>query len=85
MGDLDHLKQPRHTRIVSQVLEAAYKLKRADCDTERLCYLVSDEEWQQLVDYGSWFRFDGCSEPAHPVNMHFSGIEIIKRSAVHRG
>lgn len=73
----------RHTRIVTKVMEAAYKLDKVDCDKERICYLVTDEEWNQLVAYAQQFSFQECSMPGGNIaTMQFAGIEVIKRSAV---
>lgn len=73
----------RHTRIVTKVLEAAYKLDRAMCDKERIAYLVTDEEWYQLCEYARQFSFQNCSVPdGKVVTMQFSGISVIKRSAL---
>lgn len=70
-----------HTRIVTKVMEAAYKLDKAACDKERICYLVTDEEWQQLIRYAEQFNYDSCSLPSVSMKtMKFAGIEIIKRS-----
>jgi hypothetical protein len=71
-----------HTRIVTKVMEVAYKLDKVDCDKERICYLVTDEEWDQLVRYAGQFSFQDCSVPGSSLStMRFAGIEIIKRSA----
>lgn len=72
-----------HTRIVTKVMEAAYRLDKAGCDKERLCYLVTDEEWRQLIRYARQFDFDSCSLPAIDMKtFRFAGIEIIKRSSL---
>lgn len=77
------MSEVRHTRIVSKVLEASHKLDRAQCDKERICYLVTDEEWRQLCDYARQFSFDQTSMPDGQVStMQFAGIEIIKRSSI---
>lgn len=72
-----------HTRIVTKVMEAAYKLDKAACDKERICYLVTDEEWWQLIRYAEQFNFESCSLPGVAMKtMRFAGIEIIKRSSL---
>jgi hypothetical protein len=72
-----------HTRIITKVMEAAYKLDKVDCDKERICYLVTDEEWHQICEYARQFSFQETSVPdGRVVTMRFAGIEIIKRSAV---
>ena len=72
-----------HTRIVTKVMEAAYKLDKAQCDKERICYLVTDEEWRQLCEYSRQFSFQQTSVPDCRVStMRFAGIEIIKRSSL---
>lgn len=74
-------KASLHTRIVTKVLEASHRLDQAGCDKERLCYLVTDEEWRQLVEYAQQFNFECGSLPAVDMKtMRFAGIEVIKRS-----
>jgi hypothetical protein len=71
-------------RIVQKLLEAAHKLSSVNLDKECLCYLVSDEEWLQIIAYSD--RFMRREDAPIGVNtMHFCGIEVIKRSALRRG
>lgn len=69
-------------RVVGKLLEAAHKLAKADLDKERLCYLVSDGEWQELVHYIERFEYRQYLREEKVKSMHFCGIEVIKRSAV---
>ena len=69
-------------RIVGKLLEADQKLDRADLDKERLCYLVSDEEWLELVGYIERFEYREYLREEKVVTMRFCGLEVIKRSAV---
>ncbi len=74
--------KPFHPRIVSNVLETSHRLDASQCDKERLCYLVSDEEWNQLCRYAGQFEYREHLFDEKITNMRFAGIEIIKRSAV---
>lgn len=71
-------------RVVGKLLEAAQKLDRADLDKERLCYLVSDEEWLELTEYIKRFEYREYLPDEKVVTMRFCGIEVIKRSAVNQ-
>lgn len=71
-------------RIVGNLLETAHKLDKADLDKERLCYLVSDTEWLELVGYVEQFEYREYLREEKVVTLHFCGIEVIKRSAVNQ-
>jgi hypothetical protein len=71
-----------HPRIVTKVLETSHRLSASMCDKERLCYLVSDEEWNQLCRYASQFEVRQYLFDEKITSMQFAGIEVIKRSAV---
>lgn len=48
---------------------------------ERLCYLVTDREWQEVIDYSS--RFMERDRPDIGITtMRFAGLEVIKRSSL---
>lgn len=70
--------------VVGKLLEAAHKLDKADLDKERLCYLVSDEEWRELTEYIGRFEYREYLSEEKVVSMRFCGIEVIKRSAVNQ-
>jgi hypothetical protein len=69
-------------RIAGNLLKVSQGLDRAMCDKERLCYLVSDTEWTDLVMYISQFEYREYLYDERVVTMTFAGIEVIKRSSV---
>jgi hypothetical protein len=66
-------------------MEVSHKLARVNCSTERVCYLVSDEEWNELVCYAMQFNFQEYSVPIRNAStMQLAGLQIIKRSALNQ-
>jgi hypothetical protein len=67
--------------IVTKLVEVSRRLADVPADKERLCYLVTDREWQEVIDYSSLFM--ECARPDIGVaTMRFAGLEVIKRSSL---
>lgn len=70
--------------IVNDLLQVSHRLAGVDVDKERLCYLVTDMEWEEIIAYSS--RFIERERPDVGLStMRFAGLEVIKRSALNRG
>jgi hypothetical protein len=66
-------------RIVGVLLRTSHKLASIDLDPEALCYLVSDVEWQSIIDYSDQFALHERPDVGIKT-MRFAGLEVIKRS-----
>ena len=67
--------------IVRRIMRISHALSGEYVDSEGLCILVSDKEWDELVawtqKYGAW-----RSTPEVLISaFRFAGIEVRKRSA----
>ena len=83
--------RPNPPRVLDQVLRIGRLVNTiagmhgARLDKERLCYLVTDKEWQQLVDYQLSINYTtGADNPDGMESMSILGVEIVKRSAIMR-
>jgi hypothetical protein len=73
--------------VLDMVLRHARALERAQppMDKQRMCFLVTDAEWDQLVNYQNDIRYtDGSDNPDGMVSMSVLGMDIVKRSAITR-
>lgn len=72
---------PHCPTIIGTLLRTSHALASVQIDAERFCCLVSDDEWQAIIDYAG--RFQERVRPDVGIeSMRFAGIEVIKRSAV---
>jgi hypothetical protein len=72
-------------RVMDEILRFARAVERSPIrlDKGRLCFLVSDDEWYQLV----WYQNSLClTQPSNNPNgvtfIFILGIEVVKRSAL---
>lgn len=72
---------PHCPTIIGTLLRTSQALSGIQIDRERFCCLVTDDEWNAIIQYSGNF-----TERERPdigtVAMRFAGIEVLKRSSV---
>lgn len=74
-------------RALDEILRFARIIETAliRVDRQRICFLVADDEWDQLVSYQNSIRYTQESDnPAGMVSMTVLNVEVVKRSAIAR-
>jgi hypothetical protein len=72
-------------RVLDEILRFASVVEKAPIrlDKQRLCFLVADGEWDELVSYQNTIHYTHFSDnPTGMVSMSVMNIEIVKRSAI---
>lgn len=66
-------------KVINEIARTIHGIRRAvDCDVERLCFEVSESEWQDLIDYLCAHSL-GDLPARESTSMKVLGITVRKR------